>query len=252
LLPSADIPEVLILLGDLYEELFRFVRGKLPLNVSLAVSKRKHPLYSLMEGGEKLLAREFSSTGGVMKPWWPIDEEAPRYYRFYPTSEPEDSGAGIFDYRCLAELEEEEDYWLTTGYSDFAYLSSAAKSASLQYLNHGNRPARPGSQLGWMELLPLQTYEFIELVRYFDGHFQKQSNRTALHNLESVLHSSLSSLRCIPDGEDTERSRAYKEFFSVTLQRYSDFEVEAIPGDSMDRKIVNTLNALHFYLHVIG
>jgi hypothetical protein len=173
------------------------------------------------------------------------------YFGFYPNKGP-GSSPNIFDYESLEEFNPEKLFWLTPGYSDFVYLSSTSDVNKLRYGDTDSCLSRTSSSLGWFNLLPIHTHLFLKMVETFQKKFES-NGKTALRNLESILHMKLSDLECVPNGQEKERSEVFGEFFSATLKRYGHgITLEEIPGGATDEKIVIFLNVLHFFLHIIG
>lgn len=267
LLPADKIPDITTILDDLYKEYFYFVQGKLPLNISIAVAKRKFPLYSLLEAGERMTdSMHYHRIGKAMSPWWEMDQRSNadnhKYYKYYPTSGPGNDPA-IFKYSDLEEVSANHSFWLTPGLTDFVYLSSTSDVDKVSHYKNSDSVAvgvaRNASSIGWLGLLPVYTHQYFKLMSLYGKCIDKNRNGddgtnsiTALRNLERILHEKLLSLNNITDDEKEAREKAFESFFKATLKNFTKIAEDDIPGNTTLEKVRILLNMLHFYLHVIG
>lgn len=84
IVPALDSVKIIEMIAELYNERFKKVLGKLPLNLRLLVAKRKFPLYILLEAEKRMLKDEEFKKQTPMDPWWSV-ERLDEHYSFYPT-----------------------------------------------------------------------------------------------------------------------------------------------------------------------
>ena len=91
LVPAYDSIKILQLVTELYNERFKKVIGKLPLNAGLLVANRKFPLYVMLETGERMLNRKEFKQPEYMEPWWDLSfGQNDRFYKYYPIRKSEE------------------------------------------------------------------------------------------------------------------------------------------------------------------
>lgn len=85
LVPASDSIKILESIVKLYNQRFKKVIGKLPLNMGLLVANRKFPLYMLLEAGGRMFKNKEFKDPESMDVWWDINGlKNDEYYSFYP------------------------------------------------------------------------------------------------------------------------------------------------------------------------
>lgn len=133
ILPAMDSIKILELITKLYDERFRKVIGKLPLNTGLLVSKRKFPLYVLLDAGERTLIDDKFKESEEMGSWWDLTESInDNYYGFYPTKKLNGDGK-YYTLDELVSLSKEKHFTLCPGYFDFDLLLATTDRYKINY-----------------------------------------------------------------------------------------------------------------------
>jgi hypothetical protein len=241
-----------------YREFFGLVEGKLPLNVSIAVAKRKFPLYALMEAGERMICKEFSTKGRMMKPWWEYPgnkesfKEMSEYFKYYPTKEPRED-LRIFEYKDLKEISYDKEFWLTPGFFDFENLSSTSDLNRISYMKKDDDhsiPQRDSAMYGWFPSRPFFTHRFIDMEELW---LQiKDKGKTKLHNVEDILLGKLLDWGITDVNNYKNKDATFFRFADVTLMNYLEIGLNDIQGDENGQKIGLLLDTLQFHMHVLG
>jgi len=136
LIPAADSAQILKRVFEKYNEKFKFVIGKLPLNVSLIISKRKFPLYITMDASERMLKDETFQQPVVMKPWWEKrkEESQDKYFGYYPCKR-FDANQRLDPFNDIKNFDT-SDFYLYPGYFDFNFLLSTTDRYKIGYDNN--------------------------------------------------------------------------------------------------------------------
>jgi len=133
LIPALDSTKVAELIIKLYNIRFEKVIGKLPLNVGFVISKRKYPLYVLLDAGQRLFSAAEFKEPVMMDTWWDIAElRNDKYYGFYPLRKNAGQKYTLDD---LSALSKGKPYALYPGYFDFELVLGTQDRFNIIY-NH--------------------------------------------------------------------------------------------------------------------
>ncbi|NLI70156.1 MAG: CRISPR-associated protein Csx11 [Firmicutes bacterium] len=133
IVPAQEATNILKEIDKLFNERFKMVTGKLPLNAGLLVANRKFPLYLLLEAGRKILRERNFQKQTLLDPWWDISEQD-EFHRHYPLGRlsPDRS---MYYLNELAPLAKGKSYALYPGYFDFDLIKGGGDCRKLVYKN---------------------------------------------------------------------------------------------------------------------
>lgn len=205
LLPADRVADVLGELLDLQSGHFGKVAGRLSLNVGIVVAKRKFPLYSLIEAGQKIVNHPSLRRGSLQAPWFSTADFSD-FNKVYPTTEPGARGNLFSD---LAPVEEGRKYWLEPGHFDFDFLGGTVDTQRLRYTDDA---CRHSINYGWLHPRPVPLFR---LGKFLDLYSLLQPiGSTQRRQLGSALATKLEEWKGSPD-----RARpVYAQFANAVLQ----------------------------------
>lgn len=216
LLPADRVPEVLRRLLALTSDRFGKVEGKLPLHVGLVVTKRKFPLYALIEAGQQILDDPSVQKGISQVPWWDTTGHvSDPFYVQYPTVGPNDRGHKLAG---LAPVNGERPSWLTPGYFDFDFLGATSDRDRLAYgPDKSGRPVRSFIAYGHLRPRPFPLH-LLRTVFEIWALLTRTANLgpTQRHQLEEALATKLEEWDTIGDN-----AKPVFEIFTKTLLCHS-------------------------------
>lgn len=190
LLPAGRVPKALEALLDLEAEHFELVRGKLVLHVGVLVTKRKFPLYALLEAGQQIVGHPGLGEGCMQHPWWRT-QSVNDFYHCYPTKQPDGRGHGV---ASLAPMAVDRQYWLTTGFFDFDFMGATIDRHRLRYQIAPNA-VRPSIAYGWLQPRPTPLHRLREMFTLWA--LLCNVGPTQRHQIEAALAGKLEQWRAV-------------------------------------------------------
>ena len=254
LLPSNRVPDVLKLLLRMQESHFNEVAGKLPIHAGVVVGNRKFPLYTLLAAGNQMLSGAAFSEGRMTEPWWETScTQQDPFFKYYPESRPSGSRFTFTDLNSVEQKATGKNYWLTTGYFDFALLGSTADRHRIYYdLSEEGCPERPSVTYGFIKPRPLSLYHLEKMFVLWDSILSKRLTTTQRHNLEEGLRTKLQEWNMLGSGA----REVFNEYANATVSQTFGKSWKALSAserdlvlDSIDNGLL--LETLEFYMHVI-
>ncbi|PKL57550.1 MAG: hypothetical protein CVV34_06910, partial [Methanomicrobiales archaeon HGW-Methanomicrobiales-5] len=229
---------------------FRLVEGKLPLHVGLLVSKRKFPLYALIEGGRQVLDNPSFQNGIPEIPWWNTSDQASNpFYGQYPSSAPNEGGHNLAN---LAQVDPAKKFWLTPGFFDFDFLGSTADIHRLSYeINKEDQPVRSLISYGHIAPRPFYLHRLKTLFDTWDL-LTTHLGPTQCHHLEEAMTTKLEQWKALKGNA----ASVFNSFTKAVLRnsfgnRWK--ELNEKDRDLLERSAENglLLEALELFQHVL-
>lgn len=210
LVPAYDSIKILQLVTELYNERFKKVIGKLPLNAGLLVANRKFPLYVMLETGERMLNRKEFKQPEYMEPWWDLSfVQNDRFYKYYPIRKSEEGHYTLDD---LVPISKGQFYELYPGYFDFDLLSGTNDRYKINYSKDSR--SRMGGDYTLLSARPLYFHQIAEIVELWEI-LKNNLSSSQLNFLEQVL---MEKKKEWANVRDDEKSQVYRYFAEATLK----------------------------------
>ena len=210
LVPAYDSIKILQLVTELYNERFKKVIGKLPLNAGLLVANRKFPLYVMLETGERMLNRKEFKQPEYMEPWWDLSfVQNDRFYKYYPIRKSEEGHYTLDD---LVPISKGQFYELYPGYFDFDLLSETNDRYKINYSKDSR--SRMGGDYTLLSARPLYFHQIAEIVELWEI-LKNNLSSSQLNFLEQVL---MEKKKEWANVRDDEKSQVYRYFAEATLK----------------------------------
>lgn len=210
LVPAYDSIKILQLVTELYNERFKKVIGKLPLNAGLLVANRKFPLYVMLETGERMLNRKEFKQPEYMEPWWDLSfVQNDRFYKYYPIRKSEEGHYTLDD---LVPISKGQFYELYPGYFDFDLLSETNDRYKINYSKDSR--SRMGGDYTLLSARPLYFHQIAEIVELWEI-LKNNLSSSQLNFLEQVLMEKKKEWASV---RDDEKSQVYRYFAEATLK----------------------------------
>ncbi len=208
IVPALDSMKIMELVTKLYNERFKKVLGKLPLNAKLLVAKRKFPLYILLDSENRMLEGEVFKKQVAMNPWWNVNGmRNDKYYGFYPTKPIEENEKYVLD--DLSSMSKGKFFYLYPGYFDFNLLLGTADRYSIYYKG-GKRGCEDYKLFTGR---PYYFYQISEILELWDLLSNLPSSQ--INFIEEMLTSKLREWRNV---KDENRQNIFREFAEATLK----------------------------------
>lgn len=236
ILPALDSIKILELVTKLYDERFRRVIGKLPLNTGLHVSKRKFPLYVLLDAGERMLNEKDFKGSEEMDPYWDITELTnDNYYGFYPTKKLNGDGK-YYILDELASLSKGKHFALSSGYFDFDLLLATTDRYKINY--EGKKRIDENYRL--LSSRPYYFYQIPQMIDLWEILYNNIS-RSQINFIEEIFMRKLIEWKAIPDPDNRV---VFKDFVVATLKDAFAENWDKMRAETQDFLINSALNRL--------
>lgn len=236
IIPALDSIKIIELIMKLYNQRFEKVLGKLPINIGLLVSKRKFPLYVLLDAGERLFYSEKFGESEMMDVWWDINNlRNDKYYGFYPTKKLDNQRYILDD---LAPLSKDKPRSLYPGYFDFDLLLGTQDRYSITYV--GKRRVDKD-----YALFSSRPYYFYQISHMFDlwEILQNTLSNSQIHFIEETLMGKLREWQHI---EDKNKRDVFRKFAEATVKDAFGSNWEKLRKETQDFILNSTFNNLLF------
>ncbi|MDK2871768.1 MAG: hypothetical protein PWQ16_1120 [bacterium] len=209
IVPALDFIKIIELIKKLYDERFKKVLGKLPLNVKLLVAKRKFPLYILLDAESRMLEGEEFKKQIRMNPWWDINGmRDDKYYGFYPTESVVDNKKyALCD---LSPISKGKIFYLYPGYFDFELLLGTTDRYHIYY----ESTKRGSEDYKLFTGRPYYLYQISEMLELWDV-LSANLSSSQINFIEEMLTSKLREWRNV---EDRNKQNVLREFAEATLK----------------------------------
>jgi len=206
--PALDSMKVIELVTKLYNERFEKVLGKLPLNVKLLVTKRKFPLYILLDSENRMLKGKEFKKQVPMNVWWNVNGmRNDKYYGFYPTKSIKENEKYFLD--DLSSISKGKIFYLYPGYFDFDLLLGTIDRYNICY----KRGKRSDEDYKLFTGRPYYFYQISKILELWDVLSNLSSSQ--INFIEEMLTSKLREWRNIEDGN---KRNVFREFAEATLK----------------------------------
>ena len=209
IVPALDSIKIIELITKLYNERFKKVLGKLPLNIKLLVAKRKFPLYILLEAENRMLEGDEFKKQVAMNPWWNVyDMKDDRYYSFYPTKPADEKD--VYTLNELSSISKGKIFYLYPGYFDFDLLLGTTDRYNIYY-NGKKRNVKD------YKLFTGRSYYFYHIQEILELWDILSSNLSGsqINFIEEML---TSKLREWEEVKDINKQNVFREFAEATLK----------------------------------
>jgi hypothetical protein len=243
IVPASDSIKIVELLIKLYNNRFEKVIGKLPLNIGLLVSKRKFPLYVLLEAGERMLQSDGFKEPVMINVWWNLDGvRNDEYYRFYPTK--------ILKYTLddLVSLSNGKSYALYPGFFDFDLLLATTDRYNITYKGQ----KRTGEDYSYYLARPYYLYQVSQIIELWEI-LKNNLSSSQINYIEETLTGKLREWR---DVNDSNKECVFIKFVEATLRDAFADRWEKLRRETQDFIMNSALNGLLldtvvFFRHLI-
>jgi CRISPR-associated Csx11 family protein len=208
IVPALDSMKIIESVTKLYDERFKKVLGKLPLNVKLLVAKRKFPLYILLDAENRMLEGEEFKKQMPMTPWWDVNGmRNDRYYGFYPIKSIKENEKYTLD--DLSPISKGKIFRLYPGYFDFDLLLGTTDRYNIYYKGR----KREGEDYKLFTGRPYYFYQISEILELWDVLSNLPSSQ--INFIEEILTSKLREWRNVEDGN---KRNIFRGFAEATLK----------------------------------
>lgn len=245
IVPALDSVKIIEMIAELYNERFKKVLGKLPLNLRLLVAKRKFPLYILLEAEKRMLKDEEFKKQTPMDPWWSV-ERLDEHYSFYPTKKIDGKKYTLDD---LSPLSRGKTFYLYPGYFDFELLSATTDRYKIYYegKNRGHEDHRLFSGR------PLYFHQIPQILELWDLLSSNLSN-SQINFIEKALTSKLREWKNV---KDENKENTFRIFAETTLKDAFGRKWDGLREETRFFLISSSLNMLlldtiNLFTHVTG
>lgn len=234
LIPASGSTKMLRLITRLYNERFAGVIGKLPLNVGLLVSKRKYPLYVLLDAGERLLNDETFKESITTTPYWNAAiQRTDKYYGFYPIKNLTHNGH--YTMNDLERLAKGRLYALYPGYFDFDLLTSTMCRYRINY----NNRRRAGDDYGDLSDKPYYFYQITEMIEIWEILSNISSSQQSI--IEETLKNKIIEWKTV---RDPSKGAILRTFAEAVLKNAFGDKWENLRRETQDFLVSSALNGL--------
>ncbi|KUK90144.1 MAG: CRISPR-associated protein Csx11 [Mesotoga infera] len=208
IVPASDSMVILESTVKLYNQRFEKVLGKLPLNIGLLVSKRKFPLYVLLDAEERLFhTKEFKETV-TMDVWWDITSlRNDEHYSFYPINKSDNQKYNLDD---LALLSNGKPYALYPGYFDFDLLLGTQDRYNITY--EGKRRANEDYRL--FSNRPYYFYQIPQMIDLWEI-LKNNISSAQINFIEEILINKLQEWRNV---NEKSKEEVFRKFTEATVK----------------------------------
>jgi hypothetical protein len=247
IVPASDSIKIVELLIKLYNNRFEKVIGKLPLNMGLLVSKRKFPLYVLLEAGERMLQSDGFKEPVMINVWWNLDGiRNDEYYRFYPTKILKDDEKYTLD--DLVPLSNDKSYTLYPGFFDFDLLLATTDRYSITYKGQ----KRAGEDYSYYSARPYYLYQVSQIIELWEI-LKNNLSSSQINYIEETLTGKLREWRNV---NDSNKECVFTKFVEATLKDAFANRWEKLRRETQDFIMNSALNGLLletvvFFRHII-
>ena len=200
--PALDSIKIIELVTKLYNERFKKVLGKLPLNVKLLVAKRKFPLYILLDAENRMLEGEEFKSQVKMNPWWDTNGmRNDRCYGFYPIKLIKENEKYTLD--DLSSVSKGKIFSLYPGYFDFDLLLGTTDRYSIYYKGR----KRGSEDYKLFTGRPYYFYQISEMLELWDVLLNLSSSQ--INFIEEMFATKLREWRNVNDSAKDEVMRNF-------------------------------------------
>ncbi len=208
IVPALDSLKIIELIMKLYNQRFEKALGKLPISIGLLVSKRKFPLYVLLDAGERLFNADEFKEADMMDVWWDINGlRNDEFYGFYPTRKVENQKYTLDD---LSPLSKGKPYALYPGYFDFDLLLGTQDRYNVTY--KGKK--RAGSNYNIFSKRPYYFYQLSQILDLWEV-LQNNLSSSQIHFIEEVL---MGKLREWQEIKDENKENVFRKFAEAIIK----------------------------------
>lgn len=208
LVPASDSIKILESIVKLYNQRFKKVIGKLPLNMGLLVANRKFPLYMLLEAGGRMFKNKEFKDPESMDVWWDINGlRNDEYYSFYPMKKLDDHKYNLDD---LARLSKGKKFALYTGYFDFDLLLGTDDRYNIFYKDK----KRAGKDYKLYSKRPYYFYQFAEMMDLWEI-LTNNIPGSQIYFIEEMFTNKLREWRKVNDANQKE---VFTKFAEATIK----------------------------------
>jgi len=194
IVPALDSVKIIESIIKLYNKRFEKVIGKLPLNVKLLVTKRKFPLYVLLDAENRMLEGEEFKKQVLMNPWWDVNGmRNDKYYGFYPRKKIGENEKYTLD--DLSNISKGKLFSLYPGYFDFDLLLGTTD----RYKIHYNGKKRTDEDYKLLTARPYYFYQISNMLELWDVLSNLSSSQ--VNFIEEMLTSKLRGWRNVEEGD---------------------------------------------------
>ncbi|WP_457557366.1 CRISPR-associated protein Csx11 [Candidatus Harpocratesius sp.] len=228
---------ILNLLKEKYNTQFEKVIGKLSMNVKLLISKKKFPLYILLDTEQQMLKGTQFNKSKLMNPWWNLKtSENYDFYKYYPFIDLEkDEG---YQLKHLKEISKGTIFSLFPGYFDFDFLAGTSDCYNIYYEN-GKRCNKSNHLL---TKRPLYFYQISYLLEIVDLLFHNLSI-SQIHYLEQIF---LEKFKTFNDNFTFESNIIFSEFVKTSLKTSFNEKWDKFREETRNKLINSVISGLFF------
>jgi CRISPR-associated Csx11 family protein len=208
IVPASDSMIILESIVKLYNQRFEKVLGKLPLNIGLLVSKRKFPLYVLLDAGERLFHTKEFKESVMMDVWWNINDlRNDEFYSFYPVRNLEDQKYNLDN---LVPLPKGKPYSLYPGYFDFDLILGTQDRYNITY----EKKRRVNKDYILFSKRPYYFYQFPQMIDLWEI-LGNNISSSQINFIEELLTNKLREWRNV---NDSNKCDVFRKFVEATIK----------------------------------
>ncbi|PMP95008.1 MAG: CRISPR-associated protein Csx11, partial [Candidatus Aminicenantes bacterium] len=235
IISALDSIKILELVINIYNKRFSKVIGKLPLNIRLLVSKRKFPLYVLLEAGERMLQSGEFKKPVMMNVWWNLDGmRNNEYYGFYPTKILKDDEKYTLD--DLVPLSDGKTYALYPGFFDYDLLSATTDRYNISY----KKQKRGGEDYSYYSARPYYFYQISQIIELWEI-LKNNLSSSKINYIEEILTGKLREWRNVSEAN---KDCVFRKFVEATLKDAFTDRWEKLRKETQDFIMNSALNGL--------
>jgi len=262
IVPAIDSIKILKSIRALYDKKFKKVAGKLPLSAGLFVTKRKFPLYVLLDASRRFVEGcKSEETEKVDCNWMNIvDSEHDKnykYYSFYPIKKL--SKYEKYSLDNLEQISAGKKYELYPGYFDFELLLGTTDRYRINYSKRrykeekdNKKIKRLGSEYKLLSSRPFYFHQILDMVNLWN-HLVNNISISKINNLEGIITSKLKEYENV---KEADKEDIIEKFIEATLKNTFGSNWDSL-GKEEQYKIINSalsgflLDTIIFFRHIL-
>lgn len=234
IVPASNSMVILESIVKLYNQRFEKVLGKLPLNIGLLVSKRKFPIYVLLDAEERLFHTKEFKESVAMDVWWDITSlRNDEHYSFYPTNKSDNQKYNLDD---LALLSNGKLYALYPGYFDFDLLLGTQDRYNIAY--EGKRRTNEDYRL--FSNRPYYFYQIPQMIDLWEI-LKNNISSAQINFIEEALINKLQEWRKV---NEKSKEEVFRKFTEATVKDAFSNNWDKLKIETQDFILSSAFNGL--------
>jgi len=248
IVPAVDSARILKMIQSSYQHRFEKVVGKLPLDVGLVVSKRKFPLYVMLDAGDRMLEGAEFKKPVMTNPWWNVCSAGyGDYHKYYPVNSKKS-----YTLDDLSPISKDKIFSLLPGHFDFDLMLGTSDRYKINYSTINNNQIRSDEEYRLFSGRPYYLHQITEMMKLWEL-LSNNISTSQINNIEQTLFEKFREWKMIddPDRKCVERKFVEAVLSSSYSSRWKDLSTKSrsfLIESSMNGLLIDTIS---FFRHVI-